>query len=37
MGEEVFIDANIFLVIFFDDAKASECEKLLYNRTCFFR
>jgi len=29
MGEEVFIDANIFLEIFFDDAKAEECEKFL--------
>ena len=29
MGEEVFIDANIFLEIFFDDTKAEECEKFL--------
>lgn len=29
MGEEIFIDANIFLEIFFDDAKAEECERLL--------
>ena len=29
MGEEIFIDANIFLEIFFDDAKAGECEKFL--------
>ena len=29
MGEEVFIDANIFLEIFFDDSKADECEKFL--------
>ena len=31
MGEEVFIDANIFLEIFFDDAKAEQCEKFLKN------
>ncbi|HLC60163.1 MAG TPA: type II toxin-antitoxin system VapC family toxin [Candidatus Nanoarchaeia archaeon] len=29
MGEEIFIDANIFLEIFFDDAKAEVCEKFL--------
>ena len=29
MGEEIFIDANIFLEIFFDDSKAEECEKFL--------
>ena len=29
MGEEVFIDANIFLEVFFDDSKAEECEKFL--------
>ena len=29
MGEEVFIDANIFLEVFFDDVKAEECEKFL--------
>ena len=29
MGEEIFIDANIFLEIFFDDSKADECEKFL--------
>ena len=29
MGKEIFIDANIFLEIFFDDAKAEECEKFL--------
>ncbi len=29
MGEEIFIDANIFLEIFFDDSKAEECEVFL--------
>jgi|SRR3989338_548692 len=29
MGEEIFIDASIFLEVFFDDAKAEECEKFL--------
>jgi predicted nucleic acid-binding protein len=29
MGEEVFIDANIFLEIFLDDSKADECENFL--------
>lgn len=28
-GKEIFIDANIFLEIFFDDSKADECEKFL--------
>ena len=29
MGKEIFIDANVFLEIFFDDAKADECEIFL--------
>ncbi|MBS3105775.1 type II toxin-antitoxin system VapC family toxin [Candidatus Woesearchaeota archaeon] len=29
MGKETFIDANIFLEIFFDDYKAEECERFL--------
>lgn len=29
MGKEIFIDANVFLEIFFDDAKADECETFL--------
>ena len=29
MGEEIFIDANIFLEIIFDDSKAKECEIFL--------
>ena len=29
MGKETFIDANIFLEIFFDDSKAEECERFL--------
>ena len=29
MGEEVFIDTNIFLEIFLDDSKSEECKKFL--------
>ena len=29
MGKEVFVDANVFLEVFFDDSKAGECEKFL--------
>lgn len=29
MGKEIFIDANVYLEIFFDDAKANECETFL--------
>ena len=29
MGEEVFIDANIFLEIFLKDSKSEECKKFL--------
>lgn|SRR3989338_2710427 len=29
MGEEIFVDANIFLEIFLDDSMADSCEKFL--------